>query len=221
MADDGEARDPGARATRIATLVAAGGRDHAPELDELVALLYEDLKGVARRLMADQRPGHTLQATDVVHEAYIRVAQASPNGDLGGASRAQFFSLAAKAMRTLLVDYARKRNAVKRGGPGRGGDAGEGPGGGGGNLRAKRVPDAAALSFERDIGEILDVDEALNALAVEDARAAHVVELVWFAGFSMEEAAEILGVSRRTVHREWTAARAWLRLRLSEHEREG
>jgi RNA polymerase sigma factor (TIGR02999 family) len=163
--------------------------------DALLPLVYDELRNMAARSLRAERPGHTLQPTALVHEAFLRlVDQRAANFD----SRRHFFAVAATLMRRILVDHARRTHADKRG------------------FRVL-VPmqdhmDAAA---EEPV-ELLEVDEALQQLAALDARQAQVVELRYFAGLSVEETAEVLGVSERTVKRDWAVARAFLHRALDE-----
>jgi RNA polymerase sigma factor (TIGR02999 family) len=161
----------------------------------LLPLVYEQLKQLARQRMSEERSGHTLQATALVHEAYVRLVGA--DSALPWADRSQFFFAAAEAMRRILIDHARARGTSKRGGKGR-----------------QRVPlsnvlDLAAAS-EEQIPQILSLDEAVSRLQKLSESVAAVVRLRFYAGLSIEETAAAMGVSTRTVQREWTYARAWL-----------
>lgn len=157
---------------------------------ELMPLVYEQLYAIARQRMREERAGHTLQATALVHEAYMRLV-----GDAGLSweSRAHFFRTAAEAMRRILIDHARKRKAAKRGG--------------GKSAMPISVVDLAA---DHDPSRILALDEALTTLEGEDERAAQIVQLRFFAGLSVDDTADAMGLSRRTVMREWAFARARL-----------
>ena len=180
--------------SRVTELLRAmAGGDHEAE-ERVVALLYDHLRQRAAAYMADQRPGHVLRATALVHEAYVKLARA-PRFEWE--SRGQFTAAAARAMRQVLVDHARAAGARKRSG----GD---------------RVPlDDFVAVFERSSGGLLDLHAALDELGAEDPRAARVVELRFFAGLSMPEIADMVGLSQPTVERDWAFARAWLRRRLS------
>jgi RNA polymerase sigma factor (TIGR02999 family) len=171
-------------------LVAWGDGDRAA-LDELMPLVYEELRRLAHQYMSRERPGHTLQTSGLVNEAYLRLVDQK---DVRWRNRAHFFGIAAQMMRRILVDYARKRRYQKRGGD------------------ARRVPlnEAAVVSEER-ASEVVALDEALRALAEIDPRKSQVVELKFFGGLSIEEAAEVLSVSPGTIMRDWTLAKAWLR----------
>jgi RNA polymerase sigma factor (TIGR02999 family) len=165
------------------------GEDGA--LDRLVPLIYDELRLIARRQLGGRRAGQTLDTTGLVHEAYLRFAgQRRP----GWQDRAHFFAAAARAMRHILIDYARSRRRQKRGGGQR-----------------HVTFDEALAAVETEADRLLAVDEALERLAAEDQRLARVVECRFFAGLSEQETAEALGVSARTVQRAWGEARAWLK----------
>ncbi|MBX9627601.1 MAG: RNA polymerase subunit sigma [Gemmataceae bacterium] len=174
--------------TRLLDAAAAG--DPAAAAD-LLPLVYDELRRLAAARMAAERPGHTLQATALVHEAYLRLVGAGPPRDWNG--RGHFFAAAAEAMRRILVENARRRN---------------GPEHGGGWHRItldEAVPGAAGPD-----DRVLDLDEALARLRAADPVAARVVELRFFAGLTVPEAAAALGLPLRTAERNWTFARAWL-----------
>ena len=163
---------------------------HVGELDELVPAIFEELRGMARRQLSRQHERYTLQTTELVHEAYLRLAGDARVTQRG---RAYFYAAAARAMRQVLVDAARKRNALKRG-------AG-----------------VAALSLDEQTGtvdayahQLLDLDVAIQELERRNARSARVVECRFFGGMSVEDTAEALGISPRTVKSDWALARAWL-----------
>lgn len=158
----------------------------------MLPLVYDELRGLAARLMG-QRGGHTLQATALVHEAWLKLARRERAGD-GWDGRAHFLAVAARAMRQVLVNHARDRGAQKRGG------------------EAMRVTlDEAIGAVEVDAVEVLALDDALQRLAQLDPRQAKVVELRSFGGLSIEEVATALGVGLTTVKADWRFARAWLR----------
>jgi RNA polymerase sigma-70 factor, ECF subfamily len=174
--------------TRILREAREGKRSAA---DELATLLYDELRVLARQEMASERSNHTLQPTALVHEAYLRLA----GGDgTCFESRAQFLAAAAIAIRRVLVDHARRRARVKRGG-------GQAP------LALDEFDPAAPLPA----AELLDLDEALVRLAELDPFKARIVELRFFAGMSVEELSVVLGASESSVRRDWRMARAWLR----------
>ena len=172
----------------------------APE--ELVETVYDELRRLARSYLRRERAGHTLEATGLVHEAWLRLAD---QDRVSWRGRGHFFAVGAKMMRRLLVDHARRRGSAKRGGDWQRVTL-AGVGLGGGKL------DAGELDAE----ELLALDRALERLAELDPRQARVVELRYFAGLAMAEVAEHLGVSKRTVEGDWTHARAWLRRALEE-----
>lgn len=178
---------PPGHLTRILREVGAG---RAPPDRELLPLVYEELLQLARQRLRDERANHTLNATALVHEAYMRLAGNDP---AAWDNRAHFFGAAARAMRQVLIDYARKRGRAKRG-----------PGG-------QRVPlSVVDLATEAPIDDVLAVDGAVEKLAAMDPRMADIVQLRFYAGLSVEETAAALGLSERTVRREWSLARAWL-----------
>jgi RNA polymerase sigma factor (TIGR02999 family) len=157
---------------------------------KLTPLIYEELRRIAHRHMAGQRPDHTLQTTALVNEAYLRLAdQTNPRWQ----NRAHFFAVAARAMRQILVSYARSQQSQKRGG---------------GALKIEL--DDAALVSPQQSREIVDLHEALERLATLDSRKAQVVELKYFGGLNYDEVAEVLKISRVTVRRDWEFAKLWL-----------
>ena len=175
----------------------AQGDAHAAE--QLLPLVYEELRELAAARMAEEAPGNTLNATALVHEAYLRLVE--PADAARWENRGHFFAAAAEAMRRILVDAARRKRTEKHGG------------------RHHRVdlPDVPA-ELEVADEKLLALDAALTRLAAEDPVAARVVELRHFAGLSIEDAATTLGLSRATAYRHWTYARAWLRDTISETE---
>ena len=167
-----------------------GGADRREVFDRLLPLVYDELRELAKVRLGHERPGHSLQATALVHEVYMRMlAGESPSWN----GRRHFFHAAAEAMRRILIEHARKRGRVKRGG---------------GRIQVTLgdVEVGAGLPLE----DILVLDEAIKRLEEQDARMAEVVHLRFFAGLSVEETAQALEVSERTVKREWAVARAWL-----------
>ena len=160
---------------------------------EVFGAVYDQLRAIARKRMANERPGHTLQATALVHEALVRLGVGcEPDRD-----RSRFLRAAAESMRRILIDHARDRGRLRRAGSRR-------------RLPLTVVDLVASYDFE----ETMALDEALRSLEERDARAAEVVKLRFFAGLSFEEVAEALGTSVRTAKRDWTVARAWLHARL-------
>jgi RNA polymerase sigma factor (TIGR02999 family) len=162
---------------------------------ELLPLVYEQLRRLARQKMGQERAGHTLQATALVHEAYVRLVDG--NTAKSWAGRWHFFAAAAEAMRRILVDQARRRGRVKRGG----GDAG---------ARQRVDLEHLELTVEGPAQELLAIDEGLTALADQHPEKARLVKLRYFAGLTVEEAAEAMGISVATANRHWAYARAWL-----------
>jgi RNA polymerase sigma factor (TIGR02999 family) len=162
-------------------------------LNRLVPCVYEELRRTARSYMRRERVGHTLQATALVNEVYVRLVDLT---SVRWQDRAHFFAVAASMMRRILVDAARARLASKRGG---------------GDLRVTLSDDMVALS---EASDFVTIDDALEALSRVDMRKAQVVELRFFGGLSIEETAEVLKVSPQSVKRDWTLARAWLLMEL-------
>ncbi len=163
----------------------------------LIPVVYNELRRLAGSYMRHERPDHTLQATALVHEAYLKlVEQQSVNWQ----SRAHFFGVAAQLMRRILIDHARGHLRQKRGG----------------EYKKVSLNDAFIFSPEQSV-ELLAVDESLQRLAKLDERQARVVELRFFGGLSVEEAAAVLGISAKTVKRDWSVAKAWLYADLKEH----
>ena len=159
--------------------------------DELMPLVYEELRRLAHRYMGRERPGHTLQTSGLVNEAFLRLVDQT---NVHWKNRAHFFAIAAQIMRRILVDYARSRRYAKRGGG------------------ARQVSlDEGLIVSEGRSAEVVELDDALKALAAIDQRKSQIVELRFFGGLSIEETAEVLGVSPGTVMRDWTLAKAWLR----------
>lgn len=160
--------------------------------DKLLPLVYEELRKLAAAKLAQEKPGQTLQATALVHDAYIRLVNVEKAQHWN--SRGHFFGAAAEAMRRILVDQARRKQAEKRGGQGR------------------RVPmEAADIGLTSPADELLDIDAALTRLAADDPQAARLIQLRYFAGLSIEDAAEVSGISRSTAYEHWSYARVRLR----------
>src|SRR6266513_776058 len=181
---------PSVSQQRVTDLLARWSDGDDTALAELTPLVYEELRRLAHRQMGAERSDHTLQTTALVNEAYLRLAdQTNPNWQ----SRAHFFAVAARAMRQILVSYARSNQAQKRGG---------------GALKVE-LDEAAILSPEQS-QEIVDLHEALERLETLDSRKAQVVELKFFGGLNYEEIAEVLKIARMTVRRDWEFAKLWL-----------
>jgi RNA polymerase sigma factor (TIGR02999 family) len=168
----------------------------AEAFGKLMALVYDDLRRLAAWQLQTERPEHTLQPTALVHEAYLKLAGQNP---VDWRNKAHFFALAAQIMRHILVDHARGRQRDKRGGA---------------RINVT-LDEALELSHPNEPG-LVELDEALNSLASQDARKSRIVELRYFGGLSIEETAGLLDVSPATVRREWTLAKAWLRHELSK-----
>jgi RNA polymerase sigma factor (TIGR02999 family) len=169
--------------------------------DQLMSVVYEELHRLARRYMQRESPGHTLQTSALVNEAFIRLVD---QRNVHWQNRAHFYGIAAQMMRRILVDYARGRNYAKRGG----------------GVHAITLDDGLVVSAERS-AEVVAVHEALEELAKFDVRKGQIVELRFFGGLSIEETAEVLGVSPGTVMRDWTLSKAWLRRQMSSEILEG
>lgn len=185
--------------TTLLTRLTAGERD---ALDRLMPLVHRELHALAERLLRGQRPGHTLSATALVNELYLKLVRAD---DAAWRDRAHFFAVAAQAMRRILVDYARGKQREKRGGG-----------------RVRMAFDTATVLAADDDGgmNLVDFDDTLERLGSVEPRAVRVVELRYFGGLTIDEAAEVLGVSTSTVEADWRYARAWLYDALGETEAE-
>lgn len=167
---------------------------NAPE--RLLELVYDDLRHLAANYMRNERRDHTLQATALVHEAFVRLVDWK---NVSWENRAHFFAVAAQVMRKVLVDHARRKRAEKRGGDG----------------QKIALDEAVSFSNEKEL-DLLKLEEALQSLEAIDARQARIVELRFFGGLSIEETAHVLGVSETTVKREWTFAKAWFQRELTK-----
>lgn len=187
---------PSPRPGAITELLDRARDGDLPAIEQLVPLVYAELRRIAARSLRRERPGHTLQATALVHEAYLRLF-----GDqrLSFQNRSHFLGIAARSMRQILVEHARARDAAKRGG----------------ERRRVTLDEAVAAIGAQEI-DLLAVDEALDRLAAVNAQHARIVELRFFGGLTNEETAAALGVSPATVKRAWTVARAWLFRELSD-----
>ena len=186
--------EPSVSQHRVTQLLEDWSRGDDAALAELTPLVYEELRRLAHRQMGGERPDHTLQTTALVNEAYLRLADQT---NLRWQDRAHFFAVAARAMRQILVNYAKSYRAQKRGG---------------GALKVD-LDDVAIVSPEES-KEIVDLHEALERLAALDSRKAQVVELKYFGGLNYDEMAEVLKISPVTVRRDWEFARAWLHTEL-------
>jgi RNA polymerase sigma factor (TIGR02999 family) len=175
----------------VTRILSAVDRGDTAAAEQLLPLVYDELRKLAAARLAREAPGQSLQATALVHEAYLRLVGSYPNKPFDG--RGHFFAAAAEAMRRILIDRARDRRRLKRGG----------------GRRRVRI-DLDALLFEPPGDDLLALDEAVTALAREDPEAAELVKLRAFAGLTLAQAAEVLGIGRRTADRDWAYARAWL-----------
>jgi RNA polymerase sigma factor (TIGR02999 family) len=186
---------PMSEVTRVLSAIEEGD-PHAA--DQLLPLVYDELRKLAAGYMANEAPGHTLDATALVHEAYLRLV--GPVGERSFANRGHFFAAAAEAMRRILVDSARRKKALRRG--------------------RDLVPSPADVDLlpapRVDADSWIDLDDALSAFEKLDASAAALAKLRIFGGLSVEEAAEVLGLSRASAFRVWTYARAWLTATLAD-----
>jgi RNA polymerase sigma factor (TIGR02999 family) len=175
--------------TRILSAIEQGDPRAA---GQLLPLVYDELRRLAAQRLAQEKPGQTLQATALVHEAYLRLVEGDKAAHWN--SRGHFFAAAAEAMRRIRVDQARRKHADKRGG------------------RRRRVPlDAVDAGHTPPDDDLLDIDDALTRLAAEDAQAARLIQLRFFGGLSLEDAAEVVGISRSTAYEHWAYARMRLR----------
>jgi RNA polymerase sigma factor (TIGR02999 family) len=180
----------GGSASEVTQLLGRWRSGDREALDALMPLVYTELRRIAHHYLQGERHGHTLQSTALVHEAYVRlIAQDFPEWQ----NRAHFFAVAAQLMRQILVDYARSHGAVKRGG----------------NVFRLALDDAGEIAQPMDV-DVVALDEALKTLAGMDPQQSRVVELKFFAGLSIEDTSEVLGISASTVKRDWITARAWL-----------
>ena len=185
-------------ATHISELLVDFSEGNQGALDKLIPLVYDELHRLASRYLHRERPNHTLQTTALVHEAYLRLVR-EENGT--SQNRVQFFAVASQLMRHILVDYARSRNAAKRGG-----------------VYTKVSFDEAIIVSEGKSANFIALDDALNSLAAIDPVQSRVIELRVFGGLTVEETAEVLGISPRTVKREWSMAKAWLHRQLTKDQ---
>jgi RNA polymerase sigma factor (TIGR02999 family) len=186
---------------QITELLAAWGKGDEIARDQLLPLVYDELHRLAHRYMKRESPGHTLQTSALVNEAFVRLVDQK---NVQWQSRAHFFAIAAQMMRRILVDYARSRNYAKRGG----------------GAHQVSLDEGLVVSDERTT-EVVNVHEALERLAEFDGRKSQIVELRFFGGLSIEETAEVLAVSPGTVMRDWTLAKAWLRREMTTDGSQG
>jgi len=177
-------------------LVDWGNGDQAA-LDELIPLVYDELRRLAGRYMRRESEGHTLQTSALVNEAYLRLVDQK---NVKWQNRAHFFGVAAQLMRRILVDHARSRSRAKRGGG------------------VQMVPLAEQAVISKELADVIALDDALKNLAEMDPRKSQIVEMKFFGGLTTEEVAEVLNVTSRTVEREWRKAKAWLNRAISKGE---
>lgn len=175
---------------QITRLLVEWGNGNQTALENLMPLVYEELHRMARRFMRRQAVGHTMQTTELIHEAYLKIAK---NDGQNWQNRAHFFGVAARAMRHILVDYARSKHSRKRGG-----------------WQEKVTLDESLAASSPKADGLLQLDDAMNQLAILDARKCRVVELKYFGGLTNEEIAEVLKISPETVKRDWRFSRTWL-----------
>lgn len=175
---------------QITQLLAEWGNGSQTALENLIPLIYDELRQMAKRYMRLQPAGHTLQTTELIHEAYLKLAG---RGEQNWQNRAHFFGVAASAMRHILVDYARSKQSKKRGG-----------------WQRITFAESIAISNEARSDDIVELDEALNRLSALDERKSRVVELKYFGGLTNDEIAEVLKISPETVKRDWSFSRTWL-----------
>ena len=180
----------------VTKLLKAATNGDGQALEELAPLVYDELKRLARQHLRAERPGHTLGATGLVHEAFLKLV-GQTRADY--TSRSHFFAVASMTMRRILVNWARSKRQLKRGG----------------GAVAISLEDAREPSFDADPGEVLAIDTALERFAVVSERGSRIVECRYFGGLTIDETAEALGVSKATVKREWSAAKTWLKRELS------
>ena len=188
-------------ADQIAAILAEAAPGRPPDAQRLIPLVYDDLRELAANYLRRENPGHTLQSTALVNEAFLKLVDQTRVNWRG---KTHFFAVSAEIMRRILVDHARTKQHQKRGG----------------DRQRIALHDDMKISAQRD-EDLLAVDEAMVKLAERDPRQAKIVELRFFAGLTVAEVAEVLGVSKRTVESEWTMIRAWLRRELSDEDSGG
>jgi RNA polymerase sigma factor (TIGR02999 family) len=194
------ADSPGPTEPEITRLLRKCAVGDARAAEELLPLVYDQLRRLAQKQMGQERSAHTLQATALVHEAYLRLVG---NDELNWDGRAHFYFASAEAMRRILIEHARARARIKRGGDG-------------GSPPRRGLPDDAAIDPEQDFSRILMLDDALRRLETEDPQAANVVRLRYFAGLTVDQTAAAMGLSPSSVDREWAFARARLHRLMQE-----
>ena len=183
------------RPENITELLASYGRGDKESLDQLMPIVYDELRRQAARYLRREQAGHTLQTTALIHEAYVRLVD---QRNMQWQNRAHFFGIAAQMMRRILVDHARSKKRAKRGGS---------------EIRVS-LGDVEVAAKDQEL-DVVALDEALERLARIDEQQSRVVELRFFSGLSVEETAEVMGISKSTVKRDWSMAKAWLHRELS------
>jgi RNA polymerase sigma factor (TIGR02999 family) len=189
------------RSTQITQLLHRWSEGDESAIDRLLPVVYDELHRMARRYMSGEKPGHTLQATALVNEAYLRLVDSA---QVNFESRTHFFAVCAQVMRRILVDWARGRQAQKRGS----------------DKSVLELNEAIAVPASTG-ADLVAIDDALKALALVDRRKSQVVELRFFGGLNVVETAAVLKVSEETVHRDWRLAKSWLRRELSKGRPDG
>lgn len=184
------------KTNEVTQLLINWGNGDKAALDQLIPLVHAELRRLARRYMARENPGHTLQTSALINEAYLRLVEQEP---VPWQNRAHFFAVAAQLMRHILVDHARRQSYAKHGG-------------GAHNVSL----DEAALRLDQRTAEVVALNDALDTLATLDRRKSQIVELRFFGGLTIDETAEVMKISSPTVQREWRAAKAWLRRELNK-----
>jgi RNA polymerase sigma factor (TIGR02999 family) len=179
-----------AETSEITTLLKAWEQGDKSALDKLMPLVYDELRRQASRYLRKERANHTLQTTDLIHEAYLKMVDQK---NVSWQNRSHFFAISAKCLRQILIDYARKRHREKRGG----------------QVEIVPIDEVQIMSAEKSL-ELIALHEVLKNLENQDRQKSRIVEMRYFGGLTMEEIAEVLGVSKRTVERDWQMAKAWL-----------
>jgi RNA polymerase sigma factor (TIGR02999 family) len=191
--------EPGDAPLNLTQALAAAAAGEPQAAENLLPLVYDELRRIAAQQLAREKPGHTLQATALVHEAYLRIA--SPGGEQNWANRRHFFAAAAEAMRRILVESARRKHRLRHGGD-----------------RERVDLEENELPIESPRADLVALNEAFEQFAIEEPQKAELVKLRFFAGLDEQEAADVLGISRTTAARHWAYARAWLFDRLRDED---
>ncbi len=183
------------------TILLNSFQNNSESINKVLPIVYDELRVLARRELRRERSDHTLNTTSLVHEAYLKMIKHPPKGDWDG--RRKFFGIAARAMRQILVNYARKKSSQKRGG----------------NVQLQSFEEGIYMTAEK-AEELVALDEALQKLESMNERQAKVVECRYFAGYNIEETADILGISTATVKRDWISSKAWLNIQMNKDKSE-